>query len=272
MNQNQINRLYKVARGRGRVPNELEVMAKDKAQEQAEMQRMYVKARNNYDDDTYRPWTEDELMDPSKLTALKEQSISGRPVPNGSSHKYDSNRAMIAAMANKAEGFPGSDYLKEYSGGGVLPEPEPTGRHMTRQGFMAQNPGFVAGDNSAPFGIGDNLGSASSNFGITTGVNSDTSTMGFQGPPAPGAASKSGFSLDRFVAIIKDRARQISDMAGRGAHGISDMAGRGAQGISTLAQDPRVQIGAGIGAAGLAGYGIYKHLSKKDKKKEQSYA
>lgn len=205
MNQNQINRLYKVAK---RVPNELEVMAKNKAQDRAAMQQMYVKARNNYDD-SYEPFTEDELMDPSQLTALKEQAISGRPVPN----------------------------------------------------FMAENPRFVEGDNSAPFGLANNLGPASPGFGITTGVNPNTSTMDFQGPPTPGAASKSGFSLDRFVAIVKDRARQISDMAGRGA-----------QGISTLAQDPRVQIGAGIGAAGLAGYGIYKHLNKKDKKKDRAYA
>lgn len=207
MNQNQINRLYKVAK---RVPNELEVMAKNKAQDRAAMQQMYVKARNNYDD-SYEPFTEDELMDPSQLTALKEQAISGRPVPNGA--------------------------------------------------FMAENPRFVEGDNSAPFGLANNLGPASPGFGITTGVNPNTSTMDFQGPPTPGAASKSGFSLDRFVAIVKDRARQISDMAGRGA-----------QGISTLAQDPRVQIGAGIGAAGLAGYGIYKHLNKKDKKKDRAYA
>ena len=205
MNQNQINRLYKVAK---RVPNELEVMAKNKAQDRAAMQQMYVKARNNYDD-SYEPFTEDELMDPSQLTALKEQAISGRPVPN----------------------------------------------------FMAENPRFVEGDNSALFGLANNLGPASPGFGITTGVNPNTSTMDFQGPPTPGAASKSGFSLDRFVAIVKDRARQISDMAGRGA-----------QGISTLAQDPRVQIGAGIGAAGLAGYGIYKHLNKKDKKKDRAYA
>ena len=225
MNQNQINRLYKVAK---RVPNELEVMAKNKAQDRAAMQQMYVKARNNYDD-SYEPFTEDELMDPSQLTALKEQAISGRPVPNGASHKYDSNRAMIAAMG--------------------------------RQRFMAENPRFVEGDNSALFGLANNLGPASPGFGITTGVNPNTSTMDFQGPPTPGAASKSGFSLDRFVAIVKDRARQISDMAGRGA-----------QGISTLAQDPRVQIGAGIGAAGLAGYGIYKHLNKKDKKKDRAYA
>lgn len=260
MNQNQINRLYKVAK---RVPNELEVMAKNKAQDRAAMQQMYVKARNNYDD-SYEPFTEDELMDPSQLTALKEQAISGRPVPNGASHKYDSNRAMIAAMGRKVEGFPGSDYLKEYSGGMPLKEPqptEPTGRHMGRQRFMAENPRFVEGDNSAPFGLANNLGPASPGFGITTGVNPNTSTMDFQGPPTPGAASKSGFSLDRFVAIVKDRARQISDMAGRGA-----------QGISTLAQDPRVQIGAGIGAAGLAGYGIYKHLNKKDKKKDRAYA
>ena len=208
MNQNQINRLYKVAK---RVPNELEVMAKNKAQDRAAMQQMYVKARNNYDD-SYEPFTEDELMDPSQLTALKEQAISGRPVPNGAS-------------------------------------------------LMAENPRFVEGDNSAPFGLANNLGPASPGFGITTGVNPNTSTMDFQGPPTPGAASKSGFSLDRFVAIVKDRARQISDMAGRGA-----------QGISTLAQDPRVQIGAGIGAAGLAGYGIYKHLNKKDKKKDRAYA
>ena len=201
MNQNQINRLYKVAK---RVPNELEVMAKNKPQDRAAMQQMYVKARNNYDD-SYEPFTEDELMDPSQLTALKEQAISGRPVPNGAS--------------------------------------------------------LVEGDNSAPFGLANNLGPASPGFGITTGVNPNTSTMDFQGPPTPGAASKSGFSLDRFVAIVKDRARQISDMAGRGA-----------QGISTLAQDPRVQIGAGIGAAGLAGYGIYKHLNKKDKKKDRAYA
>ena len=126
---------------------------------------------------------------------------------------------------------------------------------------MAENPRFVEGDNSAPFGLANNLEPASPGFGITTGVNPNTSTMDFQGPPTPGAASKSGFSLDRFVAIVKDRARQISDMAGRGA-----------QGISTLAQDPRVQIGAGIGAAGLAGYGIYKHLNKKDKKKDRAYA
>ena len=38
-----------------------------------------------------------------------------------------------------------------------------------------------------------------------------------------------------------------------------------------ILQNPNVQMGAGLGAAGLAGYGIYKHLNKK-KKRDEAYA
>ena len=218
MNQNQINRLYKVAKGK--VHNELEVMAKDKAQERAAMQQMYVRARNNYDGSEGDSF---EQMDPSQFTAQQEREISGRPVP--------ANLGRINT---------------------VVPTPDSVYRNSTPMDFTPYNPASDISTNPIGF-IG------SPREGLEGPVGSEI--LPPRNGPAPGAASKSGFSLDRFVAIVKDRARQISDMAGRGA-----------QGISTLAQDPKVQIGAGIGAAGLAGYGIYKHLSKKDKKKDRAYA
>ena len=63
-----------------------------------------------------------------------------------------------------------------------------------------------------------------------------------------------GFDINKFIDSIENR--------------VSGMANKGADRISDIAHNPKVQIGAGLGAAGLAGYGIYKHLNKKKKRHE----
>jgi len=67
---------------------------------------------------------------------------------------------------------------------------------------------------------------------------------------SPAANSPTGFDINKFIDSIRNRASNMSDT------------------VSNIAHNPNVQIGAGIGAAGLAGYGIYNHFNKKKKRHE----
>ena len=115
MNQNQINRLYKVAKGRVIVPpNELEVMAKDKAQERAE-----IKAKANKPPPILN-WGNREEENSDKFTIgstsdiKNEDNIEIRPVTDDRSKldqeiygpsPTDSIRLTIGAQAIQPDGL-----------------------------------------------------------------------------------------------------------------------------------------------------------------------
>ena len=229
MNQNQINRLYKVAKGRVIVPpNELEVMAKDKAQERAE-----IKAKANKPPPILN-WGNREEENSDKFTIgstsdiKNEDNIEIRPVTDDRSKldqeiygpsPTDSIRLTIGAQAIQPDGLSFAPGIEQAEANRIAEANRREANRIAEANRQKESDDYVAKDNKD----------------IQNGIAWSAATDKAKAVAAAAAAK----------AKVNNTSPLLS-------------------GLSSLSSVQKALLGLGVAGAG---YGLYQYLNKKKKKR-----